>query len=238
MKRAALAVVSALALTSALTACSGGEDTPADAPTTPRAKQITPAQRLAKAIVTEGDLPGYNVDEPEAQYAFAKSADEVTVDKPGCAPLAHVMNQLPLGTPQADVTRSAGAGYGKESTYITLAAYEPASEAESVLAGLAKAVAQCGGGFTAKAGKNTTAYDSVTAEKGTGAGTGTGTVAFRSTTTFRGITHTLHTEAARYGDLVAVYFSVNGFAIADSRLPSDAKMSENVVRAQDSKLAQ
>lgn len=72
LKRAALAVVSALALTSALTACSG-EDTPSSAPTTPKAKQITPAQRLAKAMVTEDDLPGYNVSELEAQYAFAKS---------------------------------------------------------------------------------------------------------------------------------------------------------------------
>jgi hypothetical protein len=233
LKRAALAVVSALALTSALTACSGGEDQPSGSPTTPKAKQITPAQRLAKAIVTKDDLPGYNVSEPEAQYAFAKSSDEVTVDKSGCAPLAHAMNQLPLGEPQADITRSAGAGYGKESTYITLASYEPAAEAESLLAGLAKAVSKCGGGFTAKAGRNTTAYDSVTAEKGTASGA----VAFRSTMTFRGVTHTLHTEAVRDGDVLAVYFSVNGFAIADSKRPSDAKMSANVVKAQNSKLA-
>ena len=153
MKRAALAVVSVLALTSALTACSGDEGTPSSAPATPKAKQITPAQRLAKAIVTKDDLPGYSVSEPEAEYAFAKSSDEVTVDKPGCAPLAHAMNQLPLGEPQADLTRSAGAGYGKESTYITLASYETGAEAESSLAGLAKAVSECGGGFTAKAGR-------------------------------------------------------------------------------------
>jgi hypothetical protein len=233
LKRAALAVVSVVALTPALTACSGGEDKPSAAPTTPKAKQITPAQRLAKAIVTKDDLPGYNVSEPEAEYAFAKSSDELTVDKPGCAPLALAMNQLPLGEPRADLTRSAGAGYGKESTYITLASYEPAAEAESVLAGLAKAVPECRDGFTAKAGKNTTAYDSVTAEKGTA----TGAVAFRSTMTFRGVTHTLHTEAVRDGDVLAVYFSVNGFAIADSTRPSDAKMPVNVVKAQNSKLA-
>lgn len=233
MKRAALAVVSVLALTSALTACSGGEDKPSAAPSTPKAKQITPAQRLAKAVVTKDDLPAYNVSEPEAEYAFAKSSDELTVDKPGCAPLALAMNQLPLGEPQADLVRSAGAGYGKESTYITLASYEPASEAESLLAGLAKAVPECGSGFTAKAGKNTTAYDSVTAEKGTASGA----VAFRSTMTFRGVTHTLRTEAVRDGDVLAVYFSVNGFAIADSTRPSDAKMPANVVKAQNTKLA-
>ena len=233
MNRATLAVLPVLALTSALTACSGDEGTPSSAPATPKAKQITPAQRLAKAIVTKDDLPGYNVSEPEAEYAFAKSSDEVTVDKPGCAPLAHAMNQLPLGEPQADLTRSAGAGYGKESTYITLASYELAAEAESSLAGLAKAVSECGGGFTATAGKNTTAYDSATAEKGTA----TGAVAFRSTMTFRGVTHTLHTEAVRDGDVLAVYFAVNGLTIADNTRPSDAKMPANVVRAQNAKLA-
>ncbi|MEU9572889.1 hypothetical protein AB0D62_24085 [Streptomyces massasporeus] len=235
MKRAALAVVSVLALTSALTACSGGEDTPSGerATTTPKAKQITPAQRLAKVVVTKDDLPGYNVSEPEAEYAFAKSSDEVTVDKPGCAPLALAMNQLPLGEPRADLTRSAGAGYGKESTYITLASYEPAAEAGSLLAGLAKAVSGCGGGFTAKAGKNSTVYDSVTAEKGTAPGA----VAFRATTPFRGITHTVRTQVVRDGDVLAVYFSVNGFAIADSRRPSDARIPAEVVKAQDGKLA-
>lgn len=231
MKRVTLAAVSLLASASALTACSGSEDAPASS-SAPKAKPVTPAQRLAKVMVTKDDLPGYNVSEPEAQYAFAKSADEVTVDKPGCTPLAYAMNQLPLGEPQADLTRSAVAGYGKATTSITLASYEPPAKAESVLAGLAKAVSQCSDGFTAKAGKNTTAYDSVTAEKGTT----TGAVAFRSTMTFQGVTHTLHTEAVRHGDVLAVYFSVNGFAIADSTRPSDAKTPANIVKAQNAKL--
>ncbi|MFF8014006.1 hypothetical protein [Streptomyces sp. NPDC007929] len=235
MKRAALAVVSVLTLTSALTACSGGADTPSGgtATTTPKAKQITPEQRLAKAVVTKDDLPGYNVDEPDTEYAFATSSDQVKVDKPGCAPLALAMNQLPLGKPQADLTRSAGAGLGKESTYITLASYEPATEAGSLLAGLAKAVSECGGGFTAKAGRNSTVYDSVTAEKGTAPGA----VAFRATTPFRGITHTVRTQVVRDGDVLALYFSVNGFAIADSRRPSDARIPAEVVKAQEAKLA-
>ncbi|MFJ8463179.1 hypothetical protein [Streptomyces swartbergensis] len=233
MKRATLAAVSVLALASALTACSGSEETSASSPSAPKAKQVTPAQRLAKAMVTKADLPGYNVSEPEAEYAFAKSSDEVTVDQPGCAPLAYAMNQLPLGEPQADLTRSAGAGYGKETTYITLASYESTAEAESELARLEKAVPKCGDGFTAKAGKNTTAWDSVTAEQGTA----TGAVAFRSTMTFQGVTHTLHTEAVRNGVVLAVYFSANGFAIADSTRPSDAKMPASVVKAQNTKLA-
>ncbi|MER7401701.1 hypothetical protein ABT373_04240 [Streptomyces sp. NPDC000070] len=232
MKRVTLAAVSLLALASALTACSGSDDAPASSPSAPKAKPVTPAQRLAKVMVEKDDLPGYNVSEPEAQYAFAKSSDEVTVDKPGCTPLAYAMNQLPLGEPQADLTRSAVAGYGEATTNITLASYEPTAKAESTLAGLAKAVPQCGDGFTAKAGKNTTVYDSVTAEKGTT----TGAVAFRSTMTFQGVTHTLHTEAVRHGDVLAIYFSVNGFAIADSIRPSDAKLPANIVKAQNAKL--
>ena len=55
--------------------------------------------------------------------------------------------------------------------------------------------------------------------------------------TFRGVTHTLHTEAVRDGDVLAVYFAVNGLAIADNTRPSDAKMPANVVRAQNAKLA-
>ncbi|MFD5948860.1 hypothetical protein ACFWAZ_21730 [Streptomyces collinus] len=235
MKRAALAVVSVLALTSALTACSGGEDTPSGGTTTrtPKAKQITPEQRLAKAVVTKENLPGYNVEKWGSEYAFATSSDQVEVDKPGCAPLALAMNQLPLGKPQADLVRSTGAGYGKESTYITLASYQPASEAGSLLAGLKKAVSECGGGFTAKAGKNSTLYDSVTAEKSTVPGA----VAFRATTPFRGLTHTVRTQVVRDGDVLAVYFAVNGFAIADSRQPSDARISAEVVKAQEAKLA-
>ncbi|MEU0193069.1 hypothetical protein ABZ250_24840 [Streptomyces afghaniensis] len=54
--------------------------------------------------------------------------------------------------------------------------------------------------------------------------------------TFRRVTHTLHTEAVRHGDVLAVYFSVNGFAIADSTRPSDAKTPANMVKAQNAKL--
>jgi hypothetical protein len=82
VKRVTLAAVSVLALASALTACSGSEDAPAGSPSAPKAKPVAPAQRLAKVMVTKDDLPGYNVSKPEAEYAFAKSSDEVTVDKP------------------------------------------------------------------------------------------------------------------------------------------------------------
>ncbi|MFB6555715.1 hypothetical protein ACFCWX_38230, partial [Streptomyces sp. NPDC056405] len=59
---------------------------------------------------------------------------------------------------------------------------------------------------------------------------------FRSTLTFRGADHTVHTQAVRSGDVVAVYFSVDGLAIANAR-PSDAKLSAAVVKAQNAKLS-
>lgn len=238
MKRAALAAstLSLLSLTT-LTACGGDTDsaTGEPAPTTSQAKQITPAQRLEKIVITTADI-GRAVEKPSAkddEYVFAKSQDDITVDKQACAPLAYAMNQLPLGEPQADLNRHISGGYGNTSTYITLMTYDTTDKAESALAGLSKAVDSCGGGFTAKA-KDTSTYGSVTAEKPL-APAGDQSLAFRATFPFRGVTHIMHGEAVRSGDVIAVYFSANGFAIIDDR-PSDAKLPAAVVKAQNAKL--
>jgi hypothetical protein len=228
MKRTALATASALTLAAVLTACGGDDDAdakPENSPSSPQAKQLTPEQQLAKLMVTSAEADGYNVEEPGKEFVFAKSQDEVSVDKPECAPLAYAMNQLPLGEPQADLTRVTSQAYGKPFTYVTLAA-------EKALAALSEAVNTCATGFTATGGSgDVSPYDSVAAEKGMTPGA----VAFRSTMTFRGTPHTLHTEAVRHDDVIAVYFAVNGLAIAESR-PSDAKLAAAVVTAQNGKL--
>ncbi|EFL34108.1 predicted protein [Streptomyces viridochromogenes DSM 40736] len=238
MKRAVLAVcaLSLLSLTT-LTACGGstGSDAAADKPepTAARAKQVTPAERLAKLMITKADVPGLDVKAPskkDDEYVFAKSADDVTVDKPACAQLALAMNQLAVGEPQADLTRHVPEG--SKFTYITLTTYAP-GKAESAFAGLSKGVDACGGGFTAKA-NGTSRYDSVAAEKPV-AKAGDESLAFRATTTFQGITHTMHAQAVRSGDVVAVYFSVDGMAMVQDR-PGDAKLSAKVVKAQNAKL--
>lgn len=236
----ALTLVSFAALTTltlTLTGCGGGSGS--DGASDPGAKsasptkRITPAERLAELMITKADVSGRKVDKPDTEYLFATSQDEVSVDKTSCAPLAYAMNQLPLGKPEADLTRVVGTGkYGDASTYVTLATYAP-GEAKSAMAGLSKAVDACGGGFTAKAKNNTSAYDSVSSEKPISSAKDS--LAFKSTLSFRGATHTLHTEAVRRDDVVAVYFSVNGFAIAESK-PSDAKLPAEVVRAQGAKL--
>lgn len=241
MKRTAALAASALSLSAlaCLTACGSGDSDSgtgaADKPeaTASRAKEVSPADRLAKLMITKADVDGYEVEEPSDEFVFAKSPDEVTLDKKVCAPLAYAMNQLPLGEPQADLTRVASKdGLNGGFTYVTLTAYEDGG-AESAMAGLSKAVASCGDGFTAKSKSGTSPYDSVTAEPTTKAGDES--LAFKSTMTVLGTTHTLHSAAVRRDDVIAVYFSVDGRAIAESR-PSDVKLATAVVEAQNGKL--
>ncbi|MGI5393439.1 hypothetical protein [Streptomyces sp. CA-251251] len=184
--------------------------------------------------------------EPDDEFRFARTPDEVALDKPVCAPLALAMNQLPLGDPEADLTRvvsgqrdtgspgtETAKGFG--FTYVTLTAHRSGG-AESAFAGVRKAVQSWGGGFTAESkGANgaKTPYDSVTAERVTPAGDES--LGFKATTTSLGVPHVLHTEVVRNGDVLAVHFSVDGPAIAD-RGPSDAKLSPTVVNAQNRKL--
>ncbi|MFC7896380.1 hypothetical protein [Streptomyces sp. NPDC057381] len=220
---------------------SGSDTDSAEKPaaTAQQEKRQTPEERLKQLVITKADVSGMTVSDADvassdnSEFAFAKSPQEVAVEKPVCAPLAYAMNQLPLGEPQADVTRSVGSDLNEPFTYVMLMTYEP-DKAASALAGLSEAVDACTGGFTAKANGNTSAYDSVTAEKPV-AEAGDESLAFRSTLTFRGATHTVHTQAVRSGDVVAVYFSVDGLAIANAR-PSDAKLSAAVVKAQNAKL--
>ncbi|MEU9956786.1 hypothetical protein [Streptomyces sp. NPDC050982] len=240
MKRSALAASAlTVAVLSGLTACGSGDSKtdaagePGAKPTASAAKEVSPAERLAKLMITKSDVSGYNVEKPSAEFVFAKSPDEVTLDKKVCAPLAYAMNQLPLGEPQADLTRvTSKGGLVGGYTYVTLTAYEDGG-AESAMAGLSKAVASCGDGFTAKSKSGTSPYDSVTAEPTTKAGDES--LAFKSTMTVLGTTHTLHSAAVRRDDVIAVYFSVDGRAIAESR-PSDTKLAAVVVEAQNAKL--
>ncbi|WP_371100193.1 hypothetical protein [Streptomyces sp. PU_AKi4] len=241
MNRATPFTASALSLLTALslTAC-GGDRQPDNStgeprPSTYRADKVPPAERLAELVVTPAEVDGFSVKEPTSEFVFAESPEEVTVDKPDCAPLAYAMNQLPLGDPQADLTRTLAEkakGYSSAYTYITLTSYV-ADGAESSMAAVKQAVKSCGNGFTASAGSGTSTYESVTAEEVEPAGDEA--LGFKSTMTFQGTPHTLHTEVVRRGDVLGVYVSVNGMAIANAE-PSDAKLPPTVVKAQNAKL--
>ncbi|MGW7565283.1 hypothetical protein ACWGJV_03265 [Streptomyces tendae] len=74
----ALAALSLLSVT-ALTACGGSSDPATDEPkagsstSASTAKAPTPAEHLAATIVTKADTDGFEVEEPDDEYAFAKS---------------------------------------------------------------------------------------------------------------------------------------------------------------------
>ncbi|MFD8521785.1 hypothetical protein ACFV2D_17430 [Streptomyces capillispiralis] len=238
MKRAALLAASAFSALSlaALTACGAGAEpdgtTGEPRPSASVTKPPAPAERLAVLMVTPADVDGLPVEPPSDDFRFAESPEDVTLDRQVCAPLAHTANQLPLGDPRADLTRVLSKNPTATHTYVTLTAYA-ADEARAAMNEARKAVDSCGDGFTATASGGTSSYDSVTAEEVAPAGDES--LGFKATMTFRGVTHTHHTEVVRHGDVIGVYFAADGMAIAQGR-PSDAKPAETVVRAQNGRL--
>ncbi|MFG3007876.1 hypothetical protein [Streptomyces calvus] len=234
MNRVTVAALTLATLTT-LTACGGegesGKATGEPRPSATETKPPTPAERLHGLMVTSADVDGLSVEPPSEEFRFAKSPEDVTLDKQVCAPLAHAVNLLPLGDPQADLTRLLSSSTGTH-TYITLTTYS-AGGAETAMNEVKKAVTSCGDGFTAKASGGTSTYDSVTAEKVAPAGDDS--LGFTTTMTFRGASHTHHTQVVRSGDVIGVYFAVDGRAIAETR-PSDAKLPVTVVKAQNAKL--
>ncbi|WP_409235230.1 hypothetical protein [Streptomyces sp. PA5.6] len=249
MKRTRTALAApALALVSALTlgACgdsdsssSSSEDTSTgtskDSAESPE-KPVDPAAELRRAALTEHEVKGFTVKKPDKKYAFASSQEQLKVDKAACAPVAYATNQLPLGTPKADLIRLATGAKGPGAfTYVTLATYGD-GEAQTTLADLSKAVRSCGTGFSAKAGRNTGSYSSITAETAPEPNGADESLAFKVTTKYEGMTHTMRAQAARHGDTIALYYAVDGMAFTQAR-PGNAKIGKAVVDAQSAKLA-
>lgn len=235
---AAATILTLITLTT-LTACAGEDETDRATgeprPSASQSKRPTPAGKLAGLMVSPADVKGFSVQKHSDEFALAKSPDEVTLDKPACAPLAYAINQLPLGEPQAELTRvltDEAKGVNGAHTYITLTTYASGG-AQPVMADVKKAAAACGNGFTAKGSGGTSTYDSITPENVTPAGDEA--LGFKATMTFRGAPHTMHTQVVREGEVIGVYFSVNGAAIANAR-PSNAKLTQAVVTAQNAKL--
>ncbi|MET8895010.1 hypothetical protein [Streptomyces albogriseolus] len=223
----------------ALTACGGGGEsdnsTGEPRPAATPSEQAAPAERLAGLMVTPAEVKGFSVQPYDNEFALAESSSDMTADKPACAPLALAMNQLPLGKPQADLTRVLAPetqGPSGTQTYVTLTTYASGG-AQAVLTDVKKAVDMCGDGFTAKGSDGSTVYDSVTAEDVAPAGEET--VGFTATTSYQGVSHTLHTQVVRTGDVVGVYFAANGLAIANGQA-SDAKLPAAAMTAQTAKL--
>lgn len=199
-------------------------------------KTADPAAELRRAALTADEFKGFTVKKPDAKYAFATSQDQMKVDRSVCAPLAYATNQLPLGTPKADLVRLATGAKGPgDFTYVTLATYG-SGEAKTTLADLSKAVRSCGAGFSAEAKGNKGAYSSITAETAAEPSGADESLAFRVTTKLEGITHTMRAQVARHGDTIAIYYAVDGMAFTQAR-PGNAKVGKAVVEAQSAKLA-
>ncbi|MEV0639656.1 hypothetical protein AB0I77_32920 [Streptomyces sp. NPDC050619] len=238
MKRAALATASALSLTAVLTAvltaCSAGDSDAgakaANSPSSPRAKQASPEERLAKLLVTKADA-NYTVTKPVKGDALAASQEEMRVDKAACTPLAYATNELPIGEPEASLTRVAK-NSSSMSTYITLATYAD-GKAATAMKELSQATAACTGGFTAKSDSGSNKYDSVTVE--TAPSGGDESVAAASTFQFR-YPQTIRTQTFRFGDTIANYFTLDVSAFVQSPRPGNAKIPADLVKAQNAKL--
>ncbi|MGC0330229.1 hypothetical protein RKD23_003219 [Streptomyces sp. SAI-170] len=237
MKRVALTAASVLSLAAVLTACGGSDSDakPKGAPSSPKAeqaKQATPTERLAKLMVTKAGP--YTLKEPETEEAFATSTDEVTVEKPECAPLVYAMNDLPLGDPEAHLTRvTNGGGSTSMLTYVTLSTYED-GKAEAAMKELAAAAASCGGGFSATSKSDgSVVYDSAKTENAPKAGDES--LATSATFDFQGFPQTVRTQTFRFGDTIASYFTLDSGAFMSARL-GDAEIPADLVKAQNAKL--
>ncbi|MFF8024157.1 hypothetical protein ACFZDJ_24225 [Streptomyces sp. NPDC007896] len=174
MKRTVLAASAfSVALLAGPAGCASGDSDAADEPTpkASRAKEPGPARRLATQMITAADLGhGYSVRDfsvAKEKSAFAETPDRITVDRGPCHPLAAAMNQLPLGRPQAFLTRvvssekSVGTPAEKSVgtpaeettavTYVTLAVYDRGMATAAMDTLLARGVDSCRLGFTARA---------------------------------------------------------------------------------------
>lgn len=242
-------VATALAATAALllTACGSGDDgkgskddtsdkAAAESSAPPAKKK--PAKSAAQLALTKNEVPAHAIVEPADDYVFAKSRDNVKVNKPVCAPLGYAMSQFPVGDPQDSYVRVAEQKeFTGAFTYITLATYAP-GEAQNAMADMTKAVSACTGGFTAKGDRASNAYESLASET-TGVAPTSGadeSLAFRATTKYQGDTHTVRTQATRHGDTMAIYFAIDGNAYLQSRA-GDAKIFPAVVKSQEKKLS-
>ncbi|MFE0175271.1 hypothetical protein ACFWZ2_23420 [Streptomyces sp. NPDC059002] len=241
--RTAVAVpLLALLAAAALSGCGGSDsdsgssdDSAGNKPKASAPEAVEPAAKLDDVALAKDEVKGFTVKKPDQEYAFAKSRDEIKVGKAGCAPLAYATNQFPLGSPESDLTRVATGAKGPGAfTYVTLATYAKGG-AKTALAEFSKAVGSCGGGFTAKAGGNTSTYTSVTAESAAKPAGADESVAFKATTEYQDLTHTVRGQAVRHGETLALYFAVDGLAFTQSR-PGDAKVATAVVDAQSAKL--
>ncbi|WP_143589906.1 hypothetical protein [Streptomyces africanus] len=233
MKRAVAAVSLLAAALTCLTGCSGTAARPEPGATASPARQPTPAERITRLLVAPADLgTGYSVrefDPAEGKSVFARSAQEITGDA-SCTPLAAMTHQLPLGRPQAFLSRVVTTEEAPGTRiYVTLATYGQGMAVTAMDTLLADAVQGCSLGFTAKANGTSELYDPFEPEDTPAVGDEA--LAYRGVVTVEGgASRPIRTTVVRHADVIAVYTAVGGAFIARPGLLAP------VIEAQDAKL--
>ncbi|MGN5379756.1 hypothetical protein ACQ4WX_28485 [Streptomyces lasalocidi] len=176
------------------------------------------------------------MSKPHADYGLAKSQKDLTVDKSACLPAGYAMNSLPVGSPQASLTRIAAK---KEPdgilTYITLSAYTH-GQAQSAMTGLSAAVKSCADGFTAKGPGSKNPYKTVRSEPSPAGGDEALAFAACASTT----PTVTPRPSGRRSSASAIWWSRTSPSTArpsSSGPPATPRSRAAVVRAQNAKLA-
>ncbi|MER5829381.1 hypothetical protein ABT116_00855 [Streptomyces sp. NPDC002130] len=234
MKRTTAAAVSLLTVAALISAagCSGTATASAGA-TAPPKRQPTPAERVTALLVGRADLgTGYSVrefDPAKGKSVFARSAREITGDG-ACIPLAAMTHQLPLGRPQASLSRVVSTEEAPGTRiYVTLATYDQGMAMTAMNTLLEDAVQGCSLGFSVKANGHGELYYPFEPEETPDVGDEA--LAYRGMITEEGGgSRPIRTTVVRHGDAIVVCTAVGGAYIARPRLLAP------VLEAQDAKL--
>ncbi|MFJ8590890.1 hypothetical protein [Streptomyces sp. NPDC093598] len=232
MKRTVAALCLLAAALTCLAGCSGAAASSTPGAKASPARPPTPAERLGTLMVTASDLgTGYSVrkfDPTEGKSVFARSAREINASV--CTPLAAMTHQLPLGRPQASLSRVVTTREAPGTRiYVTLATYDQGMAVVAMDTLLADAVQGCSLGFTATAHGADELYYPFEPEDTPAVGDEA--LAYRGAITEEGGgTRPIRTTVVRHGDAIAVCTAVGGARIARPGLLAP------VIEAQDAKL--
>jgi len=219
----------------------------------PAAKAKTSAE-LEKLVLADGDVKGHKVE--KAGPEDTTSAENVSVDKKECEPLAYAQLGVPVGDPAASVMRkvvqepqkpektdsqndgeltdedfeeAVKSAFNVTATAVFLSSYE-AGGAEKAAADLRAAADTCSGGFTGGAKGEELEVTGIKKEKITG---GEEAHAWTITTEQEGEPFPLKLAVVRQGSTLAVFSSYN---LASAGSGKDFDLPTEVIDAQVAKL--
>jgi hypothetical protein len=257
IRRTAVAA-SAVSLALLATACGGSESgdkakAKETAAAKPVAKALTAAE-LEKLALAEGDVKDHKVGKAGPGEVIA--ADDVTVDKAACEPIAYALSAVPVGEPAATVQRkvTSEAKKGKDvsfedlaemteeevekamtsafdvtMTMTALSSYD-GKGAEQAFTGLRTAATDCAGGFTLTTGSKKQKVTKISDESVSG---GEDALAWTVTAEQDGEKAPLKVVVVRQGTTLASFSSVNLAAVGTG---GDYELPTAVVEAQVAKL--